>query len=188
MTFHDNQFFSFDEIEEYKSLGLTIDGTKGGFLLGKLHEDGGIQMLFKYTDGYRLRGEVEGGEYLINSEASNLFMSELKNINNIERDEPIYFGREIDLTNITKIDCRVNNDKFSSKFLLVDEHNHWCIVNIYSTIRYINRLENINTNYNKLFENEEFERKAFDYFVNRNCEPKIKPKKWNMITRMFGIK
>jgi hypothetical protein len=188
MMFHDNQFFCFEEIEKYKSLGLTVDGTKGGLLLGNSHENGGIQMLFKYSDGYRLRGEVEGKEYLVNSEASKLFASELRYISNIKRDEPIFMNREVDLTNITIIDCRVNNVTFSSKFLLVDEHDSWHIINMYSTIGHLHRLENINRNYIKLFEKEKFDRETFEWFSNRKSEQKIQPKKVNIITRLFGRK
>ena len=145
-------------------------------------------MLFRYSDGYRLRGEVEGKEYLVNSEACKLYKTELRYIDNIERDEPIYSNRENDLTNITIIDCRVNNKTFSSKFLLVDEHDYWHILNMYSTTGYLRRLENINTNYKKLFEKDEFERKAFESFVNRDREPKTQQRKTNIITRLFGRK
>ena len=168
MTFHDNQFFSFEEIEKYKSLGLTVDGTKGGLLLGNLHADDGIQMLFKHSDGYRLRGEVEGGEYFINSEAAKLFDRELKYINNIERDEPIFSAKKVDLNCITILDCRVDNETFKSKFLLVDKFDFWFIINIYSTIGHLYRLENINTNYKKLYEQEQFQKEASKHFWKRN--------------------
>jgi hypothetical protein len=182
MTFHDNQFFSFEEIEKYKSLGLTVDGTKGGLLLGNLHKDDGIQMLFKHSDGYRLKGEVEGGEYLVNSEAAKLFNWELKYINNIERDEPIFSKRKVDLNNITILDCRIGNETFKSKLLLVDKFDFWCIINMYSTIGHLYRLENINYNFEKLFEKEEFDREAFKHITSRKAE---KPKK-NLLKRLFG--
>ena len=172
MTFHDNQFFSFEEIEKYKSLGLTVDGAKGGLLLGNLHKDDGIQMLIKHSDGYRLRAEVEGGEYCVNSDAVNLFKNELAYINNIERDEPLFVNRNLNLNNITILDCRVNNETFKSKFLLIDKRD-WFIINMYSTIGHLYRLENINTNYKNLFEKEEFDREVFKSIGDRKNE-KIK--------------
>lgn len=144
MTYFYKQFFSFQTIDTYTSLGLTADGTKGGLLLGQSHADGGINILIKYSDGYRLMANVEGQEYFLNPGATGHFSGRLHDINNHDTDKLLGLRQPSDLTGVTTIDCFSDDTFFKSKFLLIDARGEHFIVNKYSTWRHLDTLEEMN--------------------------------------------
>jgi hypothetical protein len=144
MTFFYKQFFSFKTVETYTACGLTADGTKGGLLLGQSHVDGGINVLIKYADGYRLMANVEGQEYFLNPGATEQFSGKLHDINKHNTDKFLGLKPPSDITGITTIDCFSDDTFLKSKFLLIDARGEHFIVNKYSTWRHLDTLEEIN--------------------------------------------
>ena len=62
------QRISLREIKRLHEQNLIIDAKDGGLLLGPSHKEGGILFLFEYQDCFRVFGEVEGYEYIVNKE------------------------------------------------------------------------------------------------------------------------
>ena len=147
MTFSYTQFFSFTQVEIFIEKGLAIDGIEGGLLLGNDHKYDGIPMLMKFKDGYRIIGEVEGGEYLINPASTIKFNEELLDINNFERDLGFNNDQKITLDKIRYIDCRLENNLYDSKFLLLDARATFTIINKHSTLKHLIRLDKMNKAY-----------------------------------------
>jgi hypothetical protein len=145
MTYFYKQFFSFDLVDKYTSMGLTADGTKGGLLLGPSHADGGINVLIKYAEGYRVMANFEGQEYLLNPGASQHFSGRLHDLNQHDIDLLLRPEQPSDLTGITTIDCFTDNTHFlKSKFLLIDARGDHFIINKYSTWRHLYTFEQLN--------------------------------------------
>ena len=131
MTFYYKEFFSDRIVEEYTEQGLTVDGTKGGLLLGHPHTNDGIPVLMRYSDGYRLIAEFEGEEYFLNPGATQHFEKDLVKLNNADEDKLLDI--QPDLSNITTINCFTDSELFKSKFILVDARGSQYIINKYST-------------------------------------------------------
>ena len=144
MSFYNNQLFSFESVNEFTSQNLTIDGTKGGLLLGPSHKDGGITLLLKYKDGYRTVAELEGLEYVLNPIATIKNLSELKKINEYDFDNKILSLSVPQDLALTKLDCFTQNKKFKSKFLLADARGGQFVINKYSTHLNLQQLEYLN--------------------------------------------
>lgn len=145
MIFYYEQFFSNEKVAEYTSLGLTIDGTKGGLLLGQPHSNGGIKFLMRYADGYRLMGEFEGQEYLLNPGATQCYRDNLKQLNQYNKDILLGLSEPTEFDGITIIDCRTNDKLFKSKIVLLDARSSQYIINKYSTRRHLKTLEELNS-------------------------------------------
>ena len=80
-----------------KELQKTSNGTKGGLFVGKSHAKGGIPAIVLDT-GQPI--EVEGGEVIINKEASKKYWKELSKINQsagngVPIPPPIDFEKEV---------------------------------------------------------------------------------------------
>ena len=144
MTFIYKQFYDFNSVERYISMGLAIDGTKGGLLLGHPHSNGGIPVLIKYAEGYRLMAEFEGQEYLLNPGVSKDLTDKLRLINKHDSDIQLGLKQPTDLSGITTIDCFTDSDIYTSKFLLIDSRGKQFLINKYSTWRHLKTLEDIN--------------------------------------------
>jgi hypothetical protein len=157
MTYYLGYFFSNEIIEQYILDGIAIDGTGGGLLSGNLHCDGGIKVLNRYADGYRLMLEVEGGEYILNSGATVKYNSQFESINNADRDKPYGLVNLNGLQDITILNCFLNHEIFTSKFLLFDARGGHLIINKFSTNRYLKELEQMNRNIKYKFISEPFE-------------------------------
>ena len=62
--------------------GQVTDARKGGLVLGKSHEQGGIYILIKNdSGGYSVEGEMEGWEYVLSREATKRNSYRIKEIN-----------------------------------------------------------------------------------------------------------
>lgn len=140
MYFYD-MFFSLSTMEEYLKKGWAINGTKGGIILGPSHDDGGIKMWQRTTEGngYRLKGEVEGYEYILNPGASHCFDNIFSSINKYgEHKHDNWEDYEIP-ENITFMDTR---RAVEPKFILLDAT--FSIVNKFSTKCYLQTIEQMN--------------------------------------------
>jgi hypothetical protein len=134
-------FFSLKKMEEYFEKDLTVNGTSGGIILGMSHAEGGIKIWQKTpeNDGYRLKGEVEGFEYIFNPGASHCFRNIFSSINKYEEHlQEKWVDYEIP-NNISLIDAR---RKFESKFILLD--GGFSIINKFSTKCYLQTLQKMN--------------------------------------------
>jgi hypothetical protein len=145
MTFYDKQFFSNEIVKKLTDCGLTAEGINGGLLLGRSHAEGGINVLERYADGYRLIANVEGQEYFMNAGAAKYFSKSLNEINNSERDKNLYSVQELAISGITTIDCFSDDPIFKSRFLLTDARGVHFIVNKYSTCRHLTEIEKMNS-------------------------------------------
>jgi hypothetical protein len=77
--------YSFAEFIELIMLSKVIDARKGGFINGRSHLEGNIYLFhFDGTD-FKINGSVQGGEYIVNTQASALYKQRLEQIN---RDRP----------------------------------------------------------------------------------------------------
>jgi hypothetical protein len=145
MTYNFDDILSEIQINVYTSLGLTVNGTKGGLLLGQSHENGGIPVLIKIAEGYKYYAEFEGDEYLINTQCYNTHADRLKLLNQPHSDKYFDFYKSLDLANITTINCKSDSYLTKSKFLLLDSNSKYFVVNKYSTLRHSDLLERLNS-------------------------------------------
>lgn len=125
-------------------MGLTIDGTKGGFLIGQPHSNDGIPVLTKFSDGYRLTSEFEGQEYLLNPGATQEFRNHLDSINQFDLDKLTISKPKEDITNVTILNCKTDSPHFKSKMLLLDARGSQYVINRYSTWKNYKKLEEMN--------------------------------------------
>lgn len=144
MTFYYKEFFSDKIVQEYTEQGLTVDGTKGGLLLGQPHSNDGIPVLMRYSDGYRLIAEFEGDEYFLNPGATQYFEKDLIVLNDSDKDELLNLTLQSDLSKVTTINCFTDSEFFKSKFILTDARGSQYIINKHSTKRHLHRLEEMN--------------------------------------------
>ena len=64
---HETHFYISKQFYDLAKIkGLIVDGSEGGLVFGPSHANGGVQLLVKDNYGFRIGGEMEGGEYLIN--------------------------------------------------------------------------------------------------------------------------
>ena len=137
------QRISLREIKRLHEQNLIIDAKDGGLLLGPSHKEGGILFLFEYQDCFRVFGEVEGYEYIVNKEQVMKYQSIIHDINKyytpLEK-----FEEYLPDSNITIIDAKHPIYKNRSKFIILDVNGGFSIINKYATQKYLNTLEKIN--------------------------------------------
>ncbi|WP_207493177.1 hypothetical protein [Aridibaculum aurantiacum] len=128
-------------MEDYVAKGWAINGTKGGLILGPSHDEGGIMMWQRTTegDGYRLKGEVEGYEYILNPGASHCYRNIFSSINKHDEHQNENWAEYSIPENISIIDTRRSGEP---RFILLDAN--FSIVNKYSTKCYLNTIEKMN--------------------------------------------
>lgn len=140
MYFYD-MFFSLSTMNEYVTKGWAINGTTGGLILGPSHDEGGIMMWQRTTesDGYRLKGEIEGYEYILNPGASHCYRNIFSSINKHDEHEHEDWEEYTIPEHISIMDTRRTGEP---KFILLDAN--FSIVNKYSTKCYLNTIERMN--------------------------------------------
>ncbi|QCR23765.1 hypothetical protein [Pontibacter sp. SGAir0037] len=139
--------FKHEAVKRFLDSGDAVDGTKGGLLIGRSHEEGGIPILMRYNDAYKVVAEIEGQEYIFNAAASAHFRERLKILNN-----PSYDGQwttigETIPDHVTKIDCTINPNtysQFETKYLVLDGRHTYFVINKYSTWRHMELLDQLN--------------------------------------------
>ena len=135
------QLLTDDYIQTLIKYGDFIDGRNGGYLLGNSHDEGGIISLYQYPEGFRIFGEVEGHEYIINRDSAEIHRARIGEINNYDRDFANFQEYELP-ENVKIIDARMKNNRY--KYLLLDIRGGFAIINRHSTKVHLNEIEIIN--------------------------------------------
>jgi hypothetical protein len=163
---HDKETY----ISEYfynhlKKHSMIVDGTEGGLVLGLPHSSGGVQIIRKTPNGILIAGEMEGDEYLINSESCVIYSSRLGQINN-------EFNHHTNSTPLPDFTFPDNITKIVTfKRILEVSAESQFIVNTLATQRHYQELEDIN-NYPKEIRELTMLRDSITHPMNR------KTKKW----------
>ncbi|CAM2968164.1 hypothetical protein SAMN05444143_10168 [Flavobacterium succinicans] len=141
------QHFTFDQVDEFYKDDAIIDGKNGGLLLGPSHDDGGIYFLFEYQDGFRLYGEVEGYEYIINRDICNRYRDFVSRINNRDRDLSFNFEPFDYHESTLIIDARASKSElYNSKYVILDVRGGFGIINKHSTKIHLLEIDAFNKN------------------------------------------
>ena len=131
--------YSLNEMDELIKKGLAIDGTLGGLILGRSHDDGGIYFWTKEDSFYVLKGEVEGFEYILNFGATKYY-SKITDRFHCYDEHKNDFVEYIPPAGIKILDTRTD---FEPKFLLFD-FDDFSIINKYSTKGYLKTIDTMN--------------------------------------------
>ena len=117
--------------------GWIVDARDGGLIVGRSHEEGHIVMLqgTSTLGEFEHMGFVEGGEYIMSTDATEAHYDRLKEIN--EDNGPC--GDEISVSS----DSQIINTRAEphDKFLIIQSQY---IININSTRRHFRELEDLN--------------------------------------------
>jgi len=142
------QLFNFKEIDIFFKEDAIIDAKQGGILLGPSHDEGGICFLQECHGGFKVYGEVEGYEFIINRRSNESNCTKLELINNIDRDffddfKPYTFSKAILTINAASPDP----DKYKCKYIILDFKGGESVINKYSTKKYLEEINKINKSY-----------------------------------------
>lgn len=141
LAYYYQQLFTFEEIDKFNNDGALIDARQGGLIIGPSHDQGGVYFLFEYVDGFRLFGEVEGYEYIINKHSAEKYRQLLGILNKQKGDFYEYPINE----SIMVIDAQTPNQNFyNSKFIILDVRGGFAIINKYATKTHLEELDFIN--------------------------------------------
>jgi hypothetical protein len=112
---------------------------------GRTYLNAGIKFLFEYPDGFRLCGEVEGFEYIVNRESSSIHGDTLFGMYDFSRDKsPNFTEYEIDKSILTIDATTPDKNRYHSKFIILDVVGGFIIINKYSTKKYLKMIDAIN--------------------------------------------
>lgn len=75
------RIFKEEEVEKMLCDGTAIDGTNGGLVLGRSHDEGGVFILHERAGYYQLDGEMEGFEYIFNPAVAAYASDRFRDIN-----------------------------------------------------------------------------------------------------------
>ena len=150
MEIFDNLFFQPGEYIRAETVlgmfldGKLVDGRAGGLVIGKSHEAGHIYMIQRSEeDVFIFLGVLEGNEYLLCYEATDLHFELIEEMNRDVRpvSNPV-------IPDIFHCATRVINTHAApnDKLLLIDERGQF-VVNAVSTKRYFNELQALNDKY-----------------------------------------
>ncbi len=136
-------WFSKDTFYQMLISGWIVDGRDGGLVIGRSHDEGNIYMIQETEDGrFFIPGHLEGGEYILNSDAYEAEENRIIEIN--ETKENIHNNRSLPITS----SIRVINTTASpnDKLLWIDIRGQF-IINKLSTIAFMPELQAINNKY-----------------------------------------
>lgn len=148
-----------------RTKGLLIDGSAGGLVFGPSHANGGIQLLVKDNYGFRIGGEMEGGEYLINSVSLKKYDDRIVQINsntmpNNTPDSKFNYPIPNNITTIKPKFNQIIEFSFSGQF----------IINRAATKQHLQELEDINQYQNM--------KTLYDFDLHTGRQSYEPPKKW----------
>ncbi|MDP1813615.1 MAG: hypothetical protein Q8K92_04125 [Leadbetterella sp.] len=129
-----------------KDSGTIINGYKGGLVLAPGHDRQGAGMIIQSGDEFKITGQIEGWEFIVNHLATERYMKRLDEINNELKESYVKFdGFEIPVGTIT-IDLMPTPGNFLQrmKHVFLGEHPVY-IINKHSTQKYIEELNEINS-------------------------------------------
>ncbi|MDI9870607.1 hypothetical protein [Flectobacillus roseus] len=134
----DHKYFISNQLFELlQNDNKIINGSEGGLVMGKSHNDGGIPVIQKTPDGYQILVEVEGYEYIVNPISSAKFDFLLSQINDSIQPENDTVETYMFDTFIKVIDTT------NSPVMLIDYANHF-VINRVATKHNLLRINQIN--------------------------------------------
>ncbi|WP_159018038.1 hypothetical protein [Algibacter sp. L3A6] len=139
---YNKELLSDDFINNLISKNDFIDGRDGGLVLGNSHENGGIFFLYQFPEGFRVFGNIEGYEYIVNKESTDKNRYDLEKISDFDRDFTDVFESYEIPKGIKIIDARKNNKE--SKYILLDVRGKFAIINKYSTKANLSKIDFLN--------------------------------------------
>ena len=132
--------FSVKTMLEYKDKGWAIEATKGGLVIGRSHDEGGIYIWVLRDTHYVLEAEVEGYEYILNLGATHYFKDMSHTFHRYYEHKKMGFVPYDPSLNIMTLDTR---NSMEPKYLLFDTGG-FSVVNKYSTRGYLQTLDIMN--------------------------------------------
>lgn len=137
MLFYYNQIFLQSEIDLLIQNDLLVDAVNGGLIIGPSHDKNGINFILKDRDVYRLKGNVEGFEYIL---PGNNYRGLLKHdLHELYEHET--FQEYIPPESITILNCYTQHPNYNSKILLLHDWDTLSIINKKSTRKNLFYLE-----------------------------------------------
>jgi hypothetical protein len=135
--------FKFEEFHKLIDLGLVLNGTEGGLVLGNSHLKGGIHLLQQHNENvFKYVGEMEGWEYLTHFKTAAKYRNEFAEIN--KRTKPI--SKHIKTTFKIPETCKViDTTEKEIAFILVSNYNQF-IINRFATKKHIKEIIELDKN------------------------------------------
>ena len=126
-------YFSFYE-------GHIIDARAGGFVLGRDDNEDDITMISAVAPGiFQVCGLMQGGEYIINKEATSKHRERIEEINSYKNSEYVCIN-SITITNQTRV---FNTNGIKGKLVILIEAGQF-IINRAATAEHYFELEDLN--------------------------------------------
>jgi len=134
------EFFSSETFEELLQCKMIIDARKGGLVIGRTHDDGGIEMIAKIDkeNKYQYCSCLEGGEYILRHEAYWKYKQRIDEINSYK-----HYGDKVDLYDICKCNIIITKNEPFDKYLLIDSRGQF-IINKRATSKFLYEIDCIN--------------------------------------------
>lgn len=139
------------DFQKLKADGYVVDGSKGGLLIGASHGDifsheytgEGILVVTKIEGKYKICGEYEGGEYLLNKAAACDGGFDQATYNN--SDDLDGYTESEPPPDISKLDLRLDKSgRIKSKLLFLDNPDKYSLTNRGSTQKHLEVLDKQN--------------------------------------------
>jgi hypothetical protein len=126
-------YFSFYE-------GHIIDARAGGFVLGRDNNEDDITMISAVAPGiFQVCGLMQGGEYIINREATSKHMERIEEINSYKSSEDVFIN-SITINNKTRV---FNTNGIKGNLVMLIEAGQF-IINRAATAEHYFELEDLN--------------------------------------------
>lgn len=142
---HGKHSKNFTESQFYTliNMGKVVDGRQGGLIVGRSHSEGNIYFFIQNSDNsFTCQGNLQGGEYLINSYSAQKFYNNLIEINKQISYQDL---NTIDKIEVTKSTIVLNTHGEPEKLLWLDGGQF--IVNHYATRHFFTYIEQINSSF-----------------------------------------
>ena len=133
-----------DAIDYISQHGGFIDATPGGLVIGKTHGEGGVMVVSPNKDGESIDivAEIEHGEYIMCPKATKEYKNRLSEINS-DND----FNGSINIDDIRLKSVLFTGKTFATIIVMGEEQY---IINSKSTAKYLDELERLNNEAEKL--------------------------------------
>jgi hypothetical protein len=121
--------------------GHIVDVRAGGLVLGRHHNDDDIPMYLPVAEGLlQICGVMQGGEYVVNKEATEKHVARIQEINSYKGDEEYKPSQSLSMTDTTRV---FNTNGIKGELSVLMEGGQF-IVNRAATIKHYEELEQIN--------------------------------------------
>ena len=120
--------------------GGLVDGRRGGLVVGRSHEEGGIYILQQTeADRYEIQANIEGGEYVLSHKALLKFRERLEEINSWYENGSLV--KTISVTSRTRV---INSSATPHDRLILFDFRGQFVVNNLATTEFFEELEQMN--------------------------------------------